>query len=219
VLLYEILTGERPYRLKTRTAAEVRPCRDGRDPRAAEHTGRATERQSAIVAAHIATLRGDLDNIVLMALRKEPDRRYASVEQFSEDIRRHLEGLPVRAHRDTFTYRASKFVRRHKAAMLATAVVIAALLGGMVMTMRAQYRAERRFNDVRQLANALLTEIAPKIERLEGSTEARQALVTQSLRYIDSLAGESADDLTLQAELATAYEKVGVLQGDSRSRV
>ena len=216
VLLYEMLTGQRPYRLKTRTAAEVGRAVIDQVP---ERPSTAVAQQSDTSQSAVRnpqSLRGDLDNIVLMALRKEPDRRYPSVEQFSEDIRRHLEGLPVRAHRDTFGYRAAKFIGRHKAGVLATAVVLAALLGGMVMTLRAQYRAERRFNDVRQLANALLTEIAPKIEPLEGSTEARQALVTQSLRYIDSLAGESTDDLTLQAELATAYEKVGVLQGDSR---
>jgi tetratricopeptide (TPR) repeat protein len=69
---------------------------------------------------------------------------------------------------------------------------------------------------VRRLSNALLSDIAPKIERLDGSTAARQALVAQSLKYLDSLAGESADDLVLQAELAAAYEQVGVLQGDSR---
>jgi non-specific serine/threonine protein kinase/serine/threonine-protein kinase len=216
VLLYEILTGQRPYRLKTRTAAEVaRAVTDQIPERPSTAVLHHSENQQSTIR-NPQSLRGDLDNIVLMALRKEADRRYPSVEQFSEDIRRHLQGLPVRAHRDTFGYRASKFVRRHKAGVLATALVLAALLSGMVVTLRAQYRAERRFNDVRQLANALLTEIAPKIERLEGSTEARQALVTQSLRYIDSLAAESADDLTLQAELATAYEKVGVLQGDSR---
>src|SRR6185369_1874307 len=59
-------------------------------------------------------LKGDLDNIVLKALRKEPSRRYASVEQFAEDIRRHLQGLPVSARKDTFSYRASKFIWRHK---------------------------------------------------------------------------------------------------------
>jgi tetratricopeptide (TPR) repeat protein len=77
-------------------------------------------------------------------------------------------------------------------------------------------RAERRFNDVRQLSNALLTDIAPKIERLQGSTEARQALIVQSLKYLDSLAQEAGGDLLLQSELASAYEKVGDLQGNPR---
>ncbi|MGB7923990.1 MAG: tetratricopeptide repeat protein [Pyrinomonadaceae bacterium] len=77
-------------------------------------------------------------------------------------------------------------------------------------------RAERRFSDVRQLSNALLTDIAPKIERLEGSIEARQALVIQSLKYLDSLAQESGTDLQLHGELAAAYEQVGDLQGAPR---
>ena len=214
VLLYEMLTGQRPYRLKTRTAAEVGRAVIDQVP---ERPSTAVAQQSDASQSTIRnpqSLRGDLDNIILMALRKEPDRRYPSVEQFSDDLRRHLEGLPVRAHRDTFGYRASKFVGRHKAGVLATALVIAALLGGMVMTLRAQYRAERRFNDVRQLANALLTDIAPKVERLQGSTEARQSVVTQSLKYLDSLAAESVGDAVLQSELAAAYEKVGDLQGN-----
>ena len=105
----------------------------------------------------------------------------------------------------------------------ALAALALALVGGIIATIwqarRAeanQARAEKRFAEVRGLSNALLNDIAPKIERLEGSTEARQALVTQSLKYLNSLADESADDLSLQAELAAAYEKVGVLQGDSR---
>jgi len=229
VLLYELLTGQRPYRLKTRSPDEIARAITDQEP----------ERPSTAIARgdgnskpgpsrtrgfrNSKSLQGDLDNIVLMALRKEPSRRYASVSQFSEDVRRYMEGLPVLAHKDTLSYRASKFVQRNKVGVAAAAVVLLSLLGGIITTVwqarRAeanQVRAEKRFADVRGLANALLNDIAPKIERLEGATEARQALVEQSLRYLDSLAGEAASDLTLQAELAAAYEKVGVLQGDSR---
>jgi non-specific serine/threonine protein kinase/serine/threonine-protein kinase len=216
-------TGRRPYRLTTTTPEEIsRAVVDQVPERPSTAVTRAgiTPRPAVVEAK---TLRGDVDNIVLMALRKEPTRRYATVGQFSDDIRRYLEGRPVIAHKDTLSYRAGKFIRRNKAGVAAAAVVMLSLVGGIIATawqaQRAeanQARAEKRFADVRGLANALLNDIAPKIERLEGSTEARQALVTQSLRYLDSLADESADDLTLQAELATAYEKVGVLQGDSR---
>src|SRR5215470_3648150 len=81
-------------------------------------------------------LSGDLDDIVLKALRKEPQLRYASVEQFSEDIRRHLEGLPVTASRGSWSYRASKFIRRHRVAMGATVAVTLAIMGGIVATVR-----------------------------------------------------------------------------------
>src|SRR5437899_491359 len=104
-------------------------------------------------------LRGDLDNIVLMALRKEPQRRYASVEQLSEDIRRHLEGLPVIARTPTLGYRASKFVRRHKVGVAAAATVAAALLLGIVVTTREARLAERRLEDLRPPADARLCNV------------------------------------------------------------
>jgi tetratricopeptide (TPR) repeat protein/tRNA A-37 threonylcarbamoyl transferase component Bud32 len=222
VLLYELLTGQRPYRLKTRSAAEIAGAITGQEPERPSTVVARTE-DSSFVIRHSSFPKGDLDNIVLMALRKEPQRRYASVGQFSEDIRRHLEGRPVLAHRDTLSYRAGKFIRRNKLAVAAATIVVLSLVGGIIATVwqarRAeanQARAEKRFDDVRGLANALLNDIAPKIERIEGSTEARQSLVTQSLKYLNSLGDESIDDLTLQGELAAAYEKVGMLQGDSR---
>src|SRR5689334_4869626 len=121
-------------------------------------------------------LRGDLDNIVLKALRKEPTRRYASAEQLAEDIRRHLQGLPVTATPDSVPYRASKFVRRHKAGAAAAALVALAIIGGVVTTLREariavreRARAERRFNDVRKLANSFLFEFDEAIKNLPGS--------------------------------------------------
>jgi eukaryotic-like serine/threonine-protein kinase len=165
----------------------------------------------------------ELKNIVAMARRAEPARRYASVTQFSEDIQRYLDGLPIRAQKDSFTYRTGKFVRRNKVgvgggALVALSLIIgtAAALWQARVAQAERDRAERRFSDVRQLSNALLTDIVPKIERLQGSTEARQSIVNQSLKYLDSLARESGNDLQLQSELASAYEKVGDLQGTPR---
>ena len=214
VLLYEILTGRRPYRLKTRSAAEIARAITDQEPERPSTAIAKGDGSSKLEIRNSKFLKGDLDNIVLMALRKEPQRRYASVEQFSEDIRRHLEGRPVIAHRDTIAYRATKFVKRQKLAVAAALLIVGTLIAAVILTMRQQRRAERRFNDVRQLSNALLTEIAPKIERLQGSTEARHAILAQSLKYLDSLAKESAGDPSLQSELAAAYEKVGDLQGN-----
>jgi non-specific serine/threonine protein kinase/serine/threonine-protein kinase len=174
-------------------------------------------------AANQKFLGSELKNIIAMARREEPARRYSSVAQFAEDIQRYLDGLPVRAQKDSFTYRAEKFVRRNKVSVAAAALVLLSLVIGLAAALwqagvaqQERGRTERRFNDVRQLSNALLTDIAPKIERLQGSTEARQALVNQSLKYLDSLAREAGDDLQLQSELASAYEKVGDLQGTPR---
>ena len=120
-------------------------------------------------------LRGDLDNIVLMALRKEPQRRFASAEHFAEDIRRHLQSLPVTARTDTFRYRASKFAVRHKRGVFAAAVIVAilvCLMGAIVWEAHVarvqRVRAERRFKDVRELANSLIFDVHDSIQELPG---------------------------------------------------
>lgn len=167
-------------------------------------------------------LKGDLDNIILTALRKEPNLRYESVEQFSKDISNYLNGLPVSARPNTFFYRASKFYGRNKTATIIGSLLIISLIAGVITTTwqyfvanQQRERAEKRFQDVRKLSNSLLFEITPKIERLNGSTEAREILVKRALEYLDSLAADSQNDINLQSELASAYEKIGELQGNS----
>lgn len=166
-------------------------------------------------------IKGDLDNIVLKALRKEPERRYSSVEEFSEDISRYLRGVPVAARPNTIFYRASKFYARNRMASVAGILLALSLIVGIIATTwqsvvarEQRDRAEKRFNDVRKLSRSLLFEITPKIERLAGSTEAREIVVKTALEYLDSLSIESQSDLDLQSELASAYEAVGDVQGN-----
>jgi non-specific serine/threonine protein kinase/serine/threonine-protein kinase len=168
-------------------------------------------------------LRGDLDNIVLMAMRRDAARRYRSVEQFSEDIRRHLTGRPVIARADTLSYRAGKFWQRNKLGVAAAVLLLLTLVGGIVATSRQahrarvqeqharaeQARAERRFNDVRNLAHSVLFDYHDAIKALPGATKVRELLVRDALNYLDSLAGEAHGDRALQRELAAAYERVG----------
>jgi non-specific serine/threonine protein kinase/serine/threonine-protein kinase len=166
-------------------------------------------------------LRGDLDNIVLKALRKEPERRYSSTEQLAEDIRRHLQGLPVTATPDSPLYRISKFVRRHKVGVAATALVAVAVTGGVAATLwearvaiKERARAERRFNDVRKLADSFVFEFDDAIRNLPGSTPARALMVKRALEYLDGLAVDAREDRSLQMEIAIAYQGVGEVQGD-----
>ncbi|MET0645533.1 MAG: protein kinase [Pyrinomonadaceae bacterium] len=230
VLLRDLLRGAGRSREARRVPGGWRSETPGRKTAAA---GRATDGEGEDREAQTRPRRfaaGELENIVAMARREDPARRYSSAGQLAEDIQRYLDGRPVRARKDSFTYRASKFVRRNVVGVSAAALVLLSLVGGVIATVwqarRAteqaavarteRDRAERRFADVRRLSNAFLFEIAPKIERLEGSTEAREALVTRALEYLDSLARESGDDPQLQSELAAAYEKVGDLQGAPR---
>ena len=165
-------------------------------------------------------LRGDLDTIILKALKKEPERRYLSAQSFADDIKRHQDGLPVTARPDTLYYRAEKFIKRNRYFVLAASMVLLAVIGGIVATLwqarvaRAERsRAEKRFNEVRRLANSYLFDVYPEIENLEGSLKAREVIVTNALQYLDSLYSEVGDDVELKAELATAYEKIGDVQG------
>lgn len=168
-----------------------------------------------------SSLRGDLDNIVLKALRKEPERRYSSAENFAEDIHRYQRGLPVTARPNTFFYRAEKFAKRNSLAVIVGSLGIMALIFGVIATLwqaniakSERIKAEQRFDDVRTLANSFIFEFSPKIENLPGSTPARELLVKRALEYLDNLAGEAGDDVELQRELAAAYEKVGDVQGN-----
>jgi serine/threonine protein kinase len=232
VVLYELLTGQHPYFAAGDTAEKIARKVCDTEPKKPSSVVRGikTSPRSSVSASDDGSsgqaakaekklrkrLSGDLDNIVLRALRKEPQRRYPSVEQFAEDIRRHLENLPVSARKDTASYRASKFVRRHKVGIAATAIVVVALLAGMAITLTEKRRADRRFNDVRSLANSLLFEIHDSIRDLPGSTPARKLIVDRALKYLDSLAAEGGNDPALLRELATAYERVGDVQGNPR---
>jgi eukaryotic-like serine/threonine-protein kinase len=167
---------------------------------------------------------GDLENIVAMARRPESERRYASVDQLSEDLRRYRIGLPVAARQDRWSYRLGKFVRRHRVAVAAAALLVLALLGGAIATAwqarraRAQQAlAERRFADVRKLAHAVLFDYHDAIQALPGATPVRERLVRDGLEYLDSLAREKTNDLSLQREVASAYERVGDVQGGALS--
>ena len=239
LVLYELLTGRRAYSAEGRLPYEFAKLACEADPPklssivltvpAADAKSR-PETAVELSALRDATpaklkrrLAGDLDNIVLMALRKEPSRRYTSVEQFAGDIGRHLKQLPVIAQNDTLSYRASKFVRRHRAGVLASSVAILLLLLALVGTLyearvarQQRIRAEQRFNDVRKVANSLIFEVHDSIRNLAGATDARKLILQDAQIYLDSLASESRSDPALLRELAAAYGKLAGVQGDPR---
>jgi non-specific serine/threonine protein kinase/serine/threonine-protein kinase len=261
VILYELLSGHRPFENKEGDLEEIyRAVIDGDPPPPSSiiETISRADGEKSNAAAKIKTkesraasdnnsnrtspgdarrtaaprgigikphfLRGDLDNIILKALKKEPERRYSSAENFSEDIKRHLEGLPVVARPDTFGYRAEKFIKRNGFSVVAATLILLAIIGGVIATLwqariaRAErVKAEKRFNDVRSLANSFLFEFSPKIENLPGSMPARRLLVERALEYLDNLSQEASGDLQLQSELAKAYEKVGDVQGNPQT--
>ncbi len=219
VVLFELLTGKSPYRFLSKRADEVARVICETEPERPSRVANGSE-ATRLPSLGNKRLRGDLDNILLMALRKDPARRYNSVEQFSEDIRRHLEGQPVIARPDTFRYRASKFITRNRAATIGAVIFTITLLTGVVTTFyqarvanRERAKAERRFSEVRELAKSVVFEYHDAIAKLPGSTQVREMLVKDALQYLDNLSQESAGDRSLQRELALAYLKVGDVQG------
>jgi tetratricopeptide (TPR) repeat protein/tRNA A-37 threonylcarbamoyl transferase component Bud32 len=212
VVLYRLLTDASPYETApgdgdyalSRAICDTEPAPpSGRVPRA--QRGR---------------LAGDLDAVVMMALRKQPERRYATAELLADDLFRHLEGLPVQARRGAWSYRAGRFVLRHRAAVGAALVANLALVAGIgfagwqaVEAHRQRERAERHFASVRQLANVFIVDVHKAIEPLAGSTPARKLIVEKALAYLEQLRAEAGSNPALGAELAAGYRQVGDVQG------
>ncbi|HEY3883948.1 MAG TPA: serine/threonine-protein kinase, partial [Vicinamibacterales bacterium] len=224
-LLYRLLTGEGPYRtlLDTETNIAHAICREQPLAPSARFAAGVHADADRVRAVH-----GDLDLIVLKALRKEPERRYGSVQLLADDVQNHLLGRPVAAAPDSWRYRAGKFVRRHRLGLAAVAATLTAIVSGTTIAVyqarvarqeaeiaEAQHlRAERRFNDVRKLANSLIFDIHDSIRDLPGATPAKKLLIDRALEYLNSLSNEASGDVSLQRDLAAAYERVGTVQGD-----
>lgn len=211
VVLFELLTGTRPRKAPgTRLDEFVRDVLENDPPR-----------PSTVAPGQRRALAGDLDNIVLMAMRREPERRYRSAAELDDDIRRHLEGRPVLARKETRLSLAAKFVRRHKLAVAAAALILLSLVTGLALAQaqarradRERLRAERRFAEVRRLSNALIFEIDEAVRDLAGALPARKLIIGRALEYLDSLASEAGSQPALARELASAYEKIGDIQGN-----
>jgi len=222
VVLYELLTGRSPYDISTRAPHEMAKaiceCEPARPSTAVRRTESLIEGGGQKL---VKRLSGDLDNITLKALHKDPSHRYGSVEQFAEDIRRHLANLPVIARQDTVAYRASKFAVRHWRGVTAAAAIAAALVAGMAGTLyqariaRQQAAlAKQGYDDVRRLANSLIFEIHDSIRQLPGATAGRQLIVQRAQEFLAGLAPASTSDPALLRELASAYERLADVLGN-----
>jgi tetratricopeptide (TPR) repeat protein len=197
VLLFALLTGRLPYRAGMSHPAElVRViCED----------------EPEWVPAGL--IQGDLRSILGKALRKEPERRYLSVEQFASDVRRYMRHEPVAARLDSVIYRARRFAARNSIPLVAAAAVAAAALIGGALTLEQSRRAQHRFNELRALAHSFLFEVYDSVSALPGSVETRRLVASRAQQYLDSLARDAAGDSSLDLELAESYTRLGDVCG------
>ena len=211
VLLYEILTERRPFHLTGLPQPEMARIITTQEP----------PRPSTVAPRDVSRdLVGDLDTIIQKALHKDPDRRYGSAQEMADDVRRHLDGLPVQARGDTLGYRTGKFVQRNRTSVLAATLALFGLFAGGVaaawqrgVAISKEQEARKRFGDVRELANSFLGELDDELERLPGSTTAREMLARKILVYLDRLAKDQVGDANLQRDVAMAYERLGDVEG------
>ncbi len=247
VILYELLTGLRPFATETDSAHDMERLVRAQEPTRPSTAVRRSTQSSAdgrvaaprTIAPAVGLpeadtrrlsrrLAGDLDNIVLMALRREPPRRYASVAQLSEDIRRHLEGLPVAARAATLRYRVTTFARRHAVAVTAaTSLFLGLLAASIVSTLlyvradaarltaqRAESEAEAQRSIAEQINNFLQQILAaPDPAQAGPNVMVRTLLDTadQRIRESDLPRAQPAIEAAIRATLGNTYRALGLL--------
>ncbi|MFN0103306.1 MAG: protein kinase domain-containing protein [Bryobacteraceae bacterium] len=175
--------------------------------------GEALSREPASPPSKIqASGDGDLDAIVRKATRKEPDERYTTADNLAEDLRAWLEHRPVGARQGERWYRARRQLRRHWALAAAAVIAAAGLITGLVTARAERDVAQRRFDEVRELANEFFA-IEKEVQNLPGSTAVRERIVKTSIKYLEGLSKQAGDDWRLKAEIASGYRKAAEAQG------
>ncbi len=220
-LLYRLLCGQVPYAqsasalslLKAIESSEAeRPSRVAlTQVRWPESGRRKLSRQ----------LQGDLDDIVLKCLRREPERRYGSARELADDLRRHLMHEPVQARRGSLGYRASRWLRRNWLATGAAAAVLLALGGGL-MTTRWQAQvaeheralAQKRFDLSRTMVKDVLFDFQDRLASVPGTIEARRQLVNRTKAYLQALSADAEDNPGLLADLSLVERRLGDISGN-----
>jgi tetratricopeptide (TPR) repeat protein len=208
VVLYELLTGRSPHYQEGIGMETIMHRILSVDPAV-----------PSSVAPQARELKGDLDAIIMKALRKEPGARYPSVAEFSEDLRRFLEGRPVLAQHGNWVYRARKFAGRHKVAAIASTAAVTALLVAFGITLWQwrvarieRIRADARFQDVHQLARSFLFDFEKAIENVPGSAEPRILLLRKTSEYLERLSLDAGQNEGVILDIGEAYIKLGGLQ-------
>jgi serine/threonine-protein kinase len=223
-MLYRLLASRSPYRPTDDSARELERaiCETDPEPPSAAGPGKGEPGDARAKGRDLA---GDLDNIVLMAMRKEPERRYGSVAELSEDLTRYLEGHPVKARKAGWSYRAGKFVLRNKLAVGATAVILALLVGfGVTMSVQAARLAAERDRATRAQETAESTtgfledlfKVSDPDESRGDTITAREILDAGEPRIREELEGQPIVQARLLGSIGVVYGNLGLYRDARR---
>lgn len=220
VLLFQLLTGQAPFKLEGLSPSEVEAVVSERQSRAPsqaldsiEASGLALDEKQL---RHL--LSGDLDTIVLKALRKTPERRYSSAAELAADIQRYLDGQPIQARPSTWSYRAQKFTRRHRWGVATAAVVILLLITGMIgiawqgrVAAQERDRAQLEARKAERVAGFLsgLFEAANPFTQGAGQLTVQELLEIGDERIGRELSDEPQVRLELQEMIANSFNSLG----------
>jgi serine/threonine protein kinase len=214
VLLYFLISGRLPYEFKDPTWSEIERIICEVEP--------LSLRKALVSQGKSSTIDPSLENIVLMALRKEPERRYPSAAALAVDIDNYLQGRPVFARPASLTYRVQRFIHRNKRTSIVTAIVLVLVIASGLLTLQQinlanderQNAADlRKDNEEATQETALLFSKLNKLKEGSGSVQENEDLIKDCLRLLESLQKKSQNNLDLQLQIAINYRKMGEFQG------
>ena len=201
VVFYQMLTGHLPYNPQ---------------PSPLGLANAITQAPPVAPRTHVPSIPVDLEHILLKTLRKEPARRYESVEQLSADLQRFQKSFPISARPDSLAYRLSRALYRNRVWAAAATLVIAAIVTGSAMAIR---ESNRRLAEIRKIAAVLTLELDDSIFNLGGAAQARHVILQRGAQYLNAIAGERGNDRAAALELADAYQRFAALQGANQLNV
>jgi hypothetical protein len=220
VLLYQLLTGQRPYARSAASAAEVAQAVLKETPTRPSSLGPASPDDLTWLATR-QRLKGDLDNILLKTLEKSASDRYASVDALAADVHAYLDGRPVSAIPPSAVYLLRKFARRHRLPVALAAAALLALLGGMGATAwqarearLARDAAQAHLERIQTITREIVLRHGDAITHLPGGLKIKESLLKDLLAHLEKLASEAGTDSSWLTDLAGVYARLAELEGD-----
>ncbi len=205
ILLYEILAGFNPFKFGNKSIEDaIRTTCEYNPPPPSKSTKNVNYE-----------LKGDIDNICMKALYKDPKDRYLTVDYLSQDIERYFNNEPVKATKDKWWYRTKKFIKRNKSYLITGICIFAITLAGLFSSLHQAKKTKVMFTDLRGLTSTMLFDFYDGIANIEGTTEVKEMVVSKTIAYLNKMEKDNADNPDLMNDISDGYQRLGNIQGNS----